>query len=385
MWPINFIASKRTSLLGLVLSAPLVLTLAGCGKSAPPGPPTAEVGFVVLKTEPVSLTAELVGRTNAYRTSEVRPQVSGIIKERLFEEGALVQAGQPLYQIDPSLMRAARDQAQGSLASAQASLATAQAKARRYRALRESDAISRQDADDALAAERQAQASVTQAQASLRTAEINLAYTRITAPISGRIGRSTVTQGALVTASQTSALATIQQLDPIFVDITQSSSKMLELRQSLASGGVLPASTQVRLKLENGTDYPLAGVVQFAEQTVDEATGTVTIRARFPNPDGVLLPGMFVRAIMPEAVVPKAILAPQQGITRDAKGAATALVLSADNKVVLKTVTAERAVGDRWLITSGLAAGDRLIVEGVSKAQPGAVVKATVVSLSTGR
>ncbi|WP_242140231.1 efflux RND transporter periplasmic adaptor subunit [Sphingomonas sp. TREG-RG-20F-R18-01] len=363
-----------------LLVAPLLLGLGACGKPAgPPAMPTPEVGVVTLAAGSVTLTTELPGRTAAFMSSEVRPQISGLIKARLFTEGALVKAGQPLYQIDPSLYRATVQQATASLANAQANAVTATAKAARYGRLTEIEAVSKQDKDDVIAAAGQARASVAEAQATLRTARINLAFTRITAPISGRIGRSAYTQGALVTASQTDALATIQRLDPIFVDITQSSAKIIALRQALASGGVLPASATIRLKLENGTDYPQAGRVEFAEATVDQNTGSVTIRARFPNPNNLLLPGMFVRIVSPEAIVPKAILAPQDGISRDPTGAATALVVGADNKVVQKTVTADRAIGNKWLITAGLKAGDRLIVEGVDKARPGALVKPVAV------
>jgi len=290
-----------------------------------------------------------------------------------------VKAGEPLYQIDPSLYEAARNEAEAQLASARANLAAARARAARYDTLKDSEAVSRQDIDDALAAARQAEAAVKQAEARLATAKINLAYTQVAAPISGRIGRSSVTAGALVTASQANPLAIVQQLDPIYVDITQSSAQLLQLRRSLAKGDVLPASTKLRLKLEDGTDYPLEGKLEFAETIVDENTGTVTLRARFPNPDGVLLPGMFVRVVAPQAVVPNAILAPQQGVTRDAKGDATALVVTSDGKVEQRTITAERAIGDKWLVTSGLKAGDRLIVEGTDKVRAGQPVKPVLI------
>jgi len=359
---------------------PLLLSLAGCGGGQQPEQAPPEVGVVTLTAGPVTLSTELPGRTSAYMVSDVRPQVAGIVKARLFTEGAIVKAGQPLYQIDPSLYHAARDEASAQVANAQASLVTAQAKAARYRTLTDTEAVSRQDADDVIAAAQQARATLAQARANLQTARINLDFTRITAPISGRIGRSSVTPGALVTASQTDALATIQQLDPIYVDISQSSTKLLELRQALASGSALPASAEIRLKLDNGKDYPQAGRIEFAETIVDQNTGAVTIRARFPNPDGVLLPGMFVRIVAPQVVVPNAILAPQDGISRDAKGGATALVVGADNKVAMRTVTAERAIGDKWLITAGLKAGDRLIVEGVDKVRAGAIVRPVAVT-----
>jgi membrane fusion protein (multidrug efflux system) len=358
-----------------------VLLLCGCGGKEKPERPPAEVGVVTLTTGPVTVSTELPARTNAYQVSQVRPQVAGIVKARLFTEGTIVHAGQPLYQIDPSLYRASRDQAAANVANAQAALTTAQAKADRYKTLSGTEAISRQDADDVSAAARQANAAVQQARATLQTARINLDFTRIVAPITGRIGRSSVTPGALVTASQTDALATIQQLDPIYVDITQSSSQLLSLRRALASGSLLPASATVQLKLEDGSLYPQSGTIEFAEPIVDVDSGTITIRARFPNPNGLLLPGMFVRVVAPQAVMPNAILVPQQGITRDAKGDATALLIGKDNKVVMRSVTADRAIGDKWLITAGLKAGDRLIVEGTGKAMPGAAVRPVAATL----
>jgi membrane fusion protein (multidrug efflux system) len=359
----------------------LTVTLAGCGpsKTAMPKQPPTEVGVITLTTQPVTTTTELTGRTTATVTSEVRPQVDGIIKARLFTEGSLVRAGQPLYQIDSRLYRASRDEVAAQLASAQASAVTAQAKVARYNRLQSADAVARQDVDDAVATARQAKASIAQYRANLQTANVNLGFTRVYAPISGRIGRSTYTQGALVTASQTTALATISQLDPIFVDIQQSSSAVYDLRQSLATGEVLPASTTVRLALDNGRAYPQTGTIQFGEAVVDTTTGTVTLRARFPNPKGLLLPGMFVRLTVPQTMVRNAILAPQRGITRDAKGNATALVVGADNKVALREVTTSDAIGDTWLVTAGLKAGDRLIVEGTDKVQAGATVKPVAV------
>lgn len=357
--------------------------LAGCGggKQMPDKGPV-EVGYITVRTEPVTLTTELPGRTSSVMISEVRPQVEGIVEKRLFTEGSLVHAGQPLYQIDPRRYQATRDSASASLQSAEASLAAAQAKARRYQSLTDSDAVSRQDRDDVLASARSARAAVNLAKANVRTAGINLAFTRVYAPITGRIGRSSVTPGALVTSSQTTALATITQLDPIFVDVTQSSSKLLQLRRALASGKALPASATIHLKLEDGSDYPLTGKIEFAEPIVDENSGMVTIRARFPNPDGLLLPGMFVRVVAPQSTVPGAILAPQQGISRDAKGDATALVVTRDNKVEQRVVVAAQAIGDKWLITKGLKAGDRLIVEGSGKIAPGDKVKPVAVAAS---
>ena len=373
--------SVRVSHCGAALA--LALMVAGCGgggsKDGTAAPPPAEVGVVALTAQPVTTTTVLTGRTAATAMSEVRPQVDGIIKARLFTEGAMVRAGQPLYQIDPRLYRATRDEAAAQVASAQAQAATAQAKVARYNRLQSSDAVARQDVDDAVATARQARASIAQYRATLRTANVQLGFTRVYAPISGRIGRSTYTQGALVSAAQTTALATIAQLDPIFVDIQQSSSDVFDLRQSLASGSTLPASTTVRLTLDNGRAYAQAGRIEFGEATVDATTGTVTLRARFPNPQGLLLPGMFVRVTVPQTVVRNGILAPQRGITRDAKGNATALVVGADNKVVQRQITTGEAIGSNWLVTAGLKAGDRLIVEGTDKAQAGATVKPVAV------
>jgi membrane fusion protein (multidrug efflux system) len=365
------------------LTVVTALALAGCGKQAPPPPPAPEVGYVVLKYEPVTLSTELPGRTAATLQSDVRPQVNGVIKARLFEEGALVRAGQPLYQIDPALYLAARDQAAAQLQQARAAVVTADAKAARYKSLRDIEAVSRQDIDDAIAAAGTARAQVAAAQANLNSASTNLSYTRITAPISGRIGRSAFTAGALVTASQADPLATIQQLDPIYVDITQSSAALVALRRALAQGNVLPASAQVTLKLEDGGDYPFTGRVEFSEVNVDQSAGTVTIRARFPNPQRMLLPGMFVRVMTPQATVPQGILALQDGISRDPKGTATALLVGADGKVEQRTVTAGRAIGDKWLITAGLKPGDKLIVEGTGKARPGAPVRAVPAGSTT--
>ena len=353
----------------------LMMMLAACSQEKAPKRGPVEVGVVTLTARNVTVDSELPGRTVSTLMSEVRPQVSGIIQKRLFTEGALVSAGQPLYRIDQRLYRASRDEALATLASAQATAAAAQAKAQRYRSLGDTEAVSAQDRDDVIATARQAQAAVQQARATLQTSNVNLEFTLVRAPISGRIGRTLFTPGALVTASQADPLTTIQQLDPIYVDVTQSSAQLLALRRSLASGKTLPASATIRLKLDDGSDYPLEGRIEFAEPIVDPDSGTVTLRARFPNPDGLLLPGMFVRVVAPQSVVPDAILAPQQGITRDAKGNATALVVGNGNKVERRTVTAAQAIGDTWLITAGLKAGDRLIVEGTDKVQPDAAVK----------
>ena len=358
----------------------LCLAMTACGDKPPPQKGPIEVGVVTLTTRDVTVASELPGRTVSTMMSQVRPQVAGVIQKRLFTEGSLVSAGQPLYEIDQRLYRASRDEAIAALASAQASAAAAQAKARRYATLSDNEAVSAQERDDVNATARQAAAAVQQARASLATSNVNLQFTLVRAPISGRIGRTLFTQGALVTASQADPLTTIQQLDPIYVDITQSSAQLLQLRRSLAAGRTLPASATIRLKLDDGSDYPQPGQIEFAEPIVDVNSGTVTLRARFPNPDGLLLPGMFVRVVAPQAVVPNAILAPQQGISRDPKGNATALVVTKDNKVERRTVMAGQAIGDAWLITDGLKAGDRLIVEGTDKVKPDDQVKPVTIA-----
>jgi membrane fusion protein (multidrug efflux system) len=369
--------SQRLAGRRLVVSSLVVLLALGACKKAEekqkPSPP--EAGYVVTKTEPVVLTTELGGRTTAFEMSDVRPQVSGVIQARLFEEGSLVRKGQTLYRIDPSLYRAAEAQARANLASAQATREAATAKAKRYKPLAEIQAVSQQDYADAVAASGQAAASVAQNQAALDVAVINQRFTNVPAPISGRIGRSIVTTGALVTANQAEALTTIQRLDPIFVDIPQSSADLVALRRSLASGNVTPSSAEVRLKLEDGSDYRLPGVLQFAEAMVDPSTGAVTLRARFPNPDALLLPGMFVRARLSQATARAAILIPQQGVSRDPRGNATVLVIGPDDKTVLTDIVADRTVGDKWLVTSGLVAGDRVVVEGLSRIKAGQAVK----------
>ena len=353
------------------------LALSACkGRDDPKGqPPPPEAGFVVVRPQSVALVTELAGRTAAYETSEVRPQVNGVIRERLFEEGSFVKAGQTLYRIDPSLYDAAAAQARANLASADATRVAAEERARRYKPLADIEAVSQQDYADAVATASQAKASVAQNRASLDVATINQRYTRVPAPISGRIGRSIVTTGALVTANQADALTTIQRLDPMFVDITQSSADLIALRRSLADGNVAASSAEVRLRLEDGSDYPSRGTLQFAEAMVDANTGSVTLRARFANPNGLLLPGMFVRARMSQATARDAILVPQQGVSRDPRGNATVLVVGADDKAVQKTVKADRSVGDQWMVTDGLVAGDRVIVEGLGRVKAGQTIK----------
>ncbi|MBH2703930.1 efflux RND transporter periplasmic adaptor subunit [Serratia marcescens] len=371
---------QRKTLLVLGLS----LLLAACdgqNAGAPAGAGAEqEVGVVTLRGQSVTLSSELTGRVNATMTSDVRPQVDGIIKQRLFTEGAEVKAGQVLYQIDPASYQASYDQAAAQLKNAQATVQSTRLKSQRYAALVKENGVSQQDADDAKAAYLAAVASVAQYQAALETARINLAYTQVRAPIAGRIGISSVTPGALVTASQSDALATIRALDPIYVDLTQSSAQLLKLRRQQAAlqrGAVTP----VAIKLEDGTPYAHAGKLELTEVAVDEATGSVTLRAVFPNPEHELLPGMYVHATVDNGVDPKAILAPQQGITRNAKGEATALVVDEQNNVAQRTVSAERVVGSNWLIGSGLNEGDRLIVEGTSKVTIGAAVKPVEVSV----
>jgi len=329
---------------------------------------------VTLQPQSVVLQSELAGRTTPYLVSDVRPQVSGIIKKRQFNEGSMVKAGQVLYEIDPAVYEAAVEEAKAALANTKAAVDSMRLKDQRYSELLAIEGVSQQEADDARMSHQQSVASVAQAQATLQSAQINLGYTKVRAPISGRIGKSTVTPGALVTANQETSLATIRALDPIYVDMSQSSTDLLKLRRMIGAGAIQSGSTKVSLKLEDGQQYSHTGLMKFQEVSVDESTGSVILRAEFPNPDGMLLPGMYVRAVLDEAVNTSAILAPQQGVTRDPKGNATALVLTAENKVEQRTLVAERAIGDRWLISEGLAEGDRLIVEGTNKVRPGDAV-----------
>ena len=324
-----------------------------------------EVGYVIVTAGPVPVTSSLGGRTVAFETSEVRPQVNGLIRRRLFTEGAFIRAGQPLYQIDASLYQAGVDQAAANLASARASAQAAEERARRLEPLARMQAVAEQDYTDALAQARMARAAVAQNGAALETARINLRFATITAPISGRIGRSLATPGALVSASQATPLAIIQQTDPMFVDMQQSSAELVTLRQALESGGVAAGDTSVRLRLEDGSTYAFAGTVQFSDITVNEATGTVTLRARFPNPKGVLLPGMFVTALFDQVVNPAAILVPQPAVLRDFDGSAFVYLVGKDNKAVRRKVTANRTVGPNWVITDGLKTGERVITQGV--------------------
>ena len=362
--------------------AGLLILLAGCdqSKNGQEVHQVTEVGVKTLQTEPVALDSQLAGRITAAMTSEVRPQVEGIIQKRLFVEGDEVKAGQVLYQIDPASYQASYDQAVAQLKNAQALVKSSKLKAERYAKLVKENGVSRQDADDALATYQQNVASVAQYRAAAESARISLGYTQIKAPISGRIGISSVTPGALVTASQTTALATIRALDPIYVDLTQSSVQLLKLKRQQASLQQNTDAVPVTVKLEDGSAYKYPGKLELAEVAVDEATGTVTLRAIFPNPQHELLPGMYVRASVTNGVKSDAILAPQQGITRDAKGEATALVVNKESKVESREVVADRVIGNKWLITSGLSSGDKLIVEGTGKVQAGMSVKAVEVT-----
>ena len=407
----------------LVVSAILVcaLWLGGCesSKSAPP-PSIPEVATVTIQSERIVLTTELSGRTSAYSMAEIRPQVSGIIQKRLFEEGSEIEVGQPLYQIDPAPLQAAYDNAAANLAvtrraaeRARASLAVSRAGVVRQRAVLENARTNRKRFEDlfaegAVAASQRdqavtegdvaeatllsteaqvesdreavaaAEASIRQAEAALEAARINLGYAQVIAPIAGRIGKSSVTVGALVMAGQVTPLATIQQLDPIYVDVTESSANLLRLKRNLATGrlkGNGPQQTRVKLLLEDGTPYPLEGTLKFSEVTVDPSTGSFILRTLFPNPQHVLLPGMYVRAIVQEGVVDQAILVPQQSVARDPKGNPVALMVDGSDKVEQRALKIDRAIGDKWLITEGLNPGDRLIVEGMQKVRPGASVK----------
>ncbi len=348
--------------LAALIAAP---SIGGCGHEAPPPPPPPVVKFVTIHAQPVTLTIDLPGRTVAYRTAEIRPQVSGIVQKRMFKEGSDVVAGQQLYQIDPALFQATLDSA---AATAQSSAATVE----RYRPLAAVNAVSHQDLDTAVA-------TAAQNAASTETARINLVYTRLLSPISGRIGRSTVTEGALVTADQAALLATVQQLDPIYVDVSQPSAVLLRLKREFKAGQLRRVSereAQVKLTLEDGSEYPYAGRLEFTEVSVDETTGSVTLRAIFSNPARLLLPGMFVHERLVEGQRADALLVPQQGVSRGPTGDATAMVIGPGDKVEVRKLTTARAIGDQWLVSEGLKDGDRVITEGLQKAKPGMVVHA---------
>lgn len=365
--------ARVTLLSSLIFSA---ILLSGCDNSADQQAhaPTPQVTVHVVNIASLSITTELPGRTSAFRVAEVRPQVSGIILKRHFIEGSDVQAGESLYQINPATYQAAYDSAKGDESKAQAAAAIAHLTVKRYVPLLGTKYISQQDYDQAVATARQADADVMAAKAAVESARINLAYTKVTSPITGRIGKSSVTEGALVTNGQSDAMATVQQLDPIYVDVTQSSSDFMRLKQeSLQHGG---EAKSVQLLMENGQAYSLKGTLQFSDVTVDESTGSITLRAIFPNPQHTLLPGMFVRARIDEGVNPNAMLVPQQGVTRTPRGDATVLLVNDKNQVEMRNVVASQAIGDQWLITSGLKSGDKVIVSGLQKVHPGATVKA---------
>lgn len=364
------------SLAGLILLAACGVKDAEGGRGGPNGKDgPVQVGYVVMQASSVPVEQSLPGRVAAFQISEVRPQVSGVILRRLFTEGAIVRQGQTLYQIDPSLYQAQVSQASANLQSARASASAATARAERYRPLAEMEAVSKQDYTDALAQARQANAAIAQNNAALRTAQINLRYTRVPAPITGRIGLSRYTEGALVTTNQTDALTTITRLDPVFVDIQQSAADLLALRRSLAQGGAAPTMAQVRLKLPDGSDYGYTGTVQFTEVVVNADTGSVTLRARFPNAQSILLPGMFVTASFAQAIDTTAFLVPQAAIARDAKGNATLWVVGAGDTAVQRTVVADRTSGANWVVTQGLAAGEKVITQGIANLRDGAKLK----------
>jgi membrane fusion protein (multidrug efflux system) len=355
------------------------LFMTGCHRQvqAPP-PPVPEVATVTVAQRQVLLTTELPGRTCPYLIAEIRPQVNGLIQKRLFTEGSDVKAGQELYQIDPAPFQAALDNAQAALGRAEANLPALQSRADRYRDALADKAVSQQDFDDAAAALKQSAADIRYYQAMLETARINLGYARVISPISGRIGRSTVTDGAIVTAYQPTALATIQQLDPIYVDVPQSTTELLRLQRRLEEGRINHDGTnanKVQLILGDGMKYPLEGTLQFRDVSVDQTTASVILRMVFPNPQGVLLPGMFVRAVVKEGVNERAITIPQQAVSRDPKGNPVALVVGAAGKVEQRSLVVERAIGDQWLVAAGLAPGERVIAEGMQKVRPGATVK----------
>ncbi len=368
----NSLSMKHSLIAALLLCASLT---ACADASAERGEQAVSVGFVAVQPSQVPVTVSLGGRTVPFEISEVRPQVSGLVERRLFSEGAYVRAGQPLYQIDARLYRASVNQAEANLASARASAEAATALANRYRPLAEQQAISQQELTDAQAQARVGQATIRQNAAALETARINLRFATITAPISGRIGRSLFTTGALVTTNQADPLAVIQRTDPIYVDIQQSSAELTTLRRSLRGGDLEAGSASVALKLEDGSDYGFRGTIEFSEATVDQATGTVTLRARFPNAQGVLLPGMFVTAVFEQAVQPGAYLIPQEALQRDFNGSAFVYVVGPDNQAQRKKVVAANTRGTNWVVTEGLVPGDKVITQGLANVKQNAKLK----------
>jgi membrane fusion protein (multidrug efflux system) len=357
--------------------ATVVLAAACSHKSAPPPPPPPEVAVLTLRTQPVVIVTELPARTTAFRVAEVRPQVNGVVLKRLFDEGSQVKAGQQLYQIDPAPFQASYESARAALERAQAAATSSRLLAQRYKPLSEARAVSQQDYDNAVASQDQAAADVASAKAALETARINLAYTKMFAPISGRTGRSSVTEGALVGANQTTALVVIQQLDPIYVDATQASTVLLHLQRAFSEGQlkkVGDAQAEAKLVLEDNSVYPLTGKLQFTEVTVDASTGSVTLRAVFPNPQSILLPGMFVRERLEEGVNEKGLLIPQRAVGHNNLGEATVTIVGDDNKTSVRVVKTDRAIGDQWLVSSGASPGDKVIVVGIQSVRPGGVV-----------
>lgn len=364
----------------VIISVLLVcFILCSCKKKNPVGPPPIpEVAVITIKTGPVVTTTELVGRTSANLVAEVRPQVSGIIQDCLFTEGSDVKSGQILFKIDPVVYWSALDNAKAALARSEANLPAIQLKVNRLKDLLNDKAVSQQDYDDASAALKQVQADILYWKATVETARINLRYTSVTAPISGRIGRSSVTKGALVTANQPLALATIQKLDPMYVDVTQSTADILRLRRQLQEGQLDQNGKnqqKVKLFLDDGNEYPFKGDLKFRDVTVDPTTGSVILRIVFPNPKNILMPGMFVRAIIQEGIRKNAIMVPQQAVSRDTRGNPLALIVDKEGKVQQKQLTLDRAIGSEWLVSSGLEQGDRVIIEGISKVKPGIPVK----------
>lgn len=367
----------RNSIFLPALSLTLLLTACGGGAPPPAAGAAPEAGVITLQPRPVNLTTELPGRTSAYRIAEVRPQVEGIVLKRLFTEGSEVRAGQSLYEIDASTYRANLLRAEASLASAEAQLNAAKLLAERYGPLHDRGVVSKQDYDNAVAASKSAEAAVAAAKAAIETARIDLGYTQVRSPISGRIGRSLVTEGALVTRNQDQPLATIAQLDPIYVDVTQSSAELLRLQRDLAEGRLQRDAAQnarVTLTLEDGSPYPHAGSLQFSEVTVEASTGSVLLRAQFPNPDRLLLPGMFVRAQLSRGSANEALLVPQAAVQRNARGQPTVLVVDAENKLSERVIELGPTVGNEWLVTGGLTAGERIVVDGLQKVRAGITV-----------
>ncbi len=365
------------STLRMMASCAAAAMLAGCASKQPPAAPTPEVGVVTLQPESATLTTELPGRVAAVETSEVRPQVNGIVQRSLFKEGSLVRQGQLLYEIQDAPYRAALGTALGNLATAQASIRASQLQAERYHRLLAIKGVSQQDVDNADATAAQARATVEARRADVQAARVNLDFTQIRAPISGRIGRSLITVGALAQTGQASPLATIQRMDKVYVDVTEPAADLLDMRAAIHAGNLTrdaPDVAQVELVLPNGKTYPIQGRLEFSEVTVDPSSGSVTVRATFPNPDGTLLPGLYVRARLIEGVRKQALLAPQQGVTRNERGQSVALVVGAGNKVEQRTITTAQAIGNKWIVTDGLKPGDRIITEGQLNVKPGQVV-----------